>query len=51
MCITGVKKMKRILEKETVCYDGLNSLAEVLEYCMENIPAIKLLLINTTKFI
>ena len=27
--------MKKILEKETVRYDGLNSLAEVLEYCME----------------
>lgn len=27
--------MKKIVEKETVCYDGLNSLAEVLEYCME----------------
>ena len=27
--------MKNIVEKETVCYDSLNSLAEVLEYCME----------------
>ena len=27
--------MKKIFEKEVVCYDGLNSLAEVLEYCME----------------
>lgn len=27
--------MKKILEKEVVCYDGLNSLAEVLEHCME----------------
>lgn len=27
--------MKKIVEKETACYDGLNSLAEVLEHCME----------------
>ena len=27
--------MKKIFEKEVVCYDDLNSLAEVLEHCME----------------